>query len=1022
MKKFLFLTLFLVFSGVLMSAQSKATLSGVIKDLTGEPVIGAAVMIEGTTVGTVTSVDGHFTLVTPSSTTAESQLVVTSLGYEDVKMPIGTRTVFDIVMVEQSAQLEETVVIGYSTVKKKDLTGALSSVEGSAITARQTQNVSEALQGSMPGVTVTRTNSAPGAEATIRVRGITSMTEGSTDPYILIDGVPGSISDVNPADIDNITVLKDAASASIYGSQAAAGVILITTKRAKEGKASVSYDFNFGIDYPTAMPEYMSATDYMNAVNELKYNDLPTSGWNQMYEQNLIDNYYSLNAMDSDTYPITDWMGLTLKDQAFRQTHNLKFSVGNEKVRSSVSLGYDKNDGLYTANQMWERYTARVNNDLKILKWLSLAADISFKYTNKIAPHSSPALKMRYLPQIYQAVWSNGNYAPGLNASNIYAALMSGGEDKTKTFNTAAKFQLDAKPVKGLTITALYSPKFYFTHDSDFQRQTKYYDQGEVTSNKYIKEALITTLDETRGWQYEGTFQAYANYQETFGKKHNLGVMAGYENYYMQSDYLLAGNSDFPNALIEDLSAGNPEAATNGTAKVYELARNSFFGRAMYNYDSRYYAQFNVRCDGTSRFAPENRWGTFLSGSVGWQFSQEKFFEPVKSWWNHGKLRASYGELGNERINGYYPYQSMLSVSHPVGYVGSDKSSVTGYAQSTAVVPDITWEKTSTVDVGLDLAFFKNRLSVSADYYYKMTSGMLIEVPVAPVIGLSNPYNNLGDMHTNGWELTLGWNDTVGDFTYKVNFNLSDDVSVMGNIQGKEVIEDGRIIAQGYEYRSWYGYRSNGLFQTKEEVATSPTLGTQYQGDIKYVNLYDPEGAAESISPDYDRTVLGSSLPHFNYGGSINLYWKGIDFSFTFQGVGQRNGYLSEYMVQALRGQIYNFPTYLGNGASWSYKNTVEQNLNAKYPRYSWASSSANYSYSDFWIIDGSYFRVKNITLGYTFPSKWMDTIKVRNFRLAVSLNDFFTFSNYPEGWDPEVGATTYPITKSLVFSASINF
>jgi len=1026
MKKILSITFFVLLSFTAALGQN-IELKGTILDSSGNPIPGAAVLVTGTSVGTVADIDGHFTLPVKEKLPADATLTFTCIGYQDVLQVIGEKTTFDIVMEDSADFLEETVVIGYSTVKKRDLTGSVSTLESDKVTVRQTQTISEALQGSIPGVTVTRSSSAPGSEASIRIRGVTSMTDGATDPYVLVDGIPGTISDVNPNDIENITVLKDAASASIYGSQAAAGVILITTKRAKGGKGGLSYSYTLGIDYPTTMPDYMDAVSYMDAVNELKYNDLPTSGWYQAYGKDLVENYWAYNASDPDTYPNCDWTDMVMKNQALRHSHSLKFNVSKDKVSSSVSLGYDKTNGLYVSNLNWERYTARVNNDLQIFKWLKLGADISFRYENKLNPHSSPALKMRYMPNIYQAVWSDGKYAPGKDADNIYAALISGGEIKTKKFNTAAKFQLDATPVNGLTITALYSPKFAFSHVSDFQRQTPYFYQGEETSTKYISQALTTTLEEDRGWNYEGTFQAYANYQKTFGRANNFGAMAGYENYYLTSDVILAGNSDFPNALIEDLKAGNPATATATSSNVHELARNSFFGRLMYNYDSRYYIQGNVRCDGTSRFAPETRWGTFLSGSAGWEFTNEKWMKGARPVLSHGKLRVSYGELGNERIKGYYPYQSMLSVSHPVAYVGDNVSSVTGYAQSSAVIRDLTWESTSTFDVGLDLAMFDSRLSFTFDWYYKKTSGMLIQVPVAPVVGLSDPYDNLGEMDTKGWEVTAGWHDTVGDFTYKVDFNLSDDISIMGNIQGKEVISNGKIIKEGYEYMSWYGYRSNGLFQTQEEVNNSPTLGTQYPGDVRYVNLADAEGSAEIINAEKDRTVLCSSLPHFNFGGNISLFWKGLDFNLVFQGVGKRNGYLSDYMVQPLRGQVYNFPTYLAGANSWSYKNTIEQNLEAKYPRYSWVSGGStstmgNYAYSDYWIIDGSYLRIKTIALGYTFPEKWMNKAHIRNLRIGATLSDFFTFSHYPKGWDPEVGATSYPITKSVLFSVSIGF
>ncbi len=1026
MKRLTVLLFCFLAAGSLLHAQ-QTTLSGQVKDSGGEPVPGAAIILTGTSDATIADIDGRFSLILGTKPQEEATLTVSCMGYADQIVPIGSRTVFEIVMQDDALMIDETVVIGYSTIKKKDLTGALSTVGGEDIAQRRTQTISQALQGAIPGVTVTRSNSAPGSEATIRVRGITSMTDGSTDPYILIDGVPGSLSDVNPEDIENLTVLKDAASASIYGSQAAAGVILITTKRASKGKSGISYSYSLGVDTPTRMPRYMDAVSYMEAVNELKYNDLPGSGWFQAYDQALIENYWQLNAANPDDYPNTDWMGLVMKDNALRHSHNLKFTASADKLRSSVSIGMDDVQGLYKVNNSWKRYTARLNNDLGIYPWLTVSTDISLVYIDKVSPHSSPALKMRYMPAIYPAVWTNGNYAPGKDGSNIYAALMSGGEVDTDTFKTSGKFQIEAKPVKGLTLTALYSPMLYFSRSTDLQRQTPYYYKDEVTSGKYISEALTTTLEEGRGWRYSGTMQAYANYQQTFAGKHNVGAMAGYENYYTASKSIVAANSDFPNALIEDLKAGNPSTATATSDNVYELARNSFFGRLMYNYSSRYYIQGNIRCDGSSRFAPDYRWGTFMSASAGWQFSEEPFMQPLKKIINQGKLRASYGELGNERIGGYYPYQSMLSVSHPVGYLGDAATSVTGYAQGGAIVPDLTWESTSTIDIGLDLSMLDSRLNLTGDWYYKKTSGMLIEVPVAPVIGLSNPYDNLGEMHTKGWEITLGWRDTVGDFTYKLNFNLSDDVSIMGDISGKEVISGGKIIKEGFEYQSWYGYRSNGLFQTQEEVDNSPVLGTQYPGDVKYVNIADPMGATEQITAEHDRVVLCPSLPHFNYGATVDLFWKGFDLNITLQGVGKRNGYLSDYMVQPLRGQVYNFPTYLAGGASWSYKNTVKQNENAVYPRYSWVSGGStstmgNYAYSDYWIINGAYLRVKNITLGYTFPSKWMQKVKIKDLRLAATLTDFFTFSHYPVGWDPEVGATSYPITKSAVFSLSVKF
>ncbi|WP_295935700.1 TonB-dependent receptor [uncultured Alistipes sp.] len=1009
------------FSPSYASAQSYS-LSGTVKTEKGEPVPGATIILSGTQLGATSDTQGNFTLRISNKPATDASLIISYLGYTTQTIPIGAQTTFNIVLAEESTAMDEVVVVGYGAVKKKDLTGALSSVGGEAILNRQTQHVANALQGAMPGVTVTRTSSAPDAAATIRIRGITTITSVAQDPYILIDGTPGSMNDVNPNDIESLTVLKDAASASIYGSQAAAGVILITTKRAGKTGASVTYNYSLGLDYPTNMPDYMNAVDYMKAVNELRYNDLPSGGWYQEYAKERIDNYWLLNRENPDLFPNTDWAGLLLKKVALRHSHNLTISAGGDKRSTSLSMNFDDVDGLFRKNLSWKRYTVRLNNDIQVFKWMKASADISLRYVDKVNPHASPSGTMRYIPAIYNAVWSDGRYAPGKDGINKYAALLSGGTKDSESYQASAKFQVDISPVKGLTVTALFSPRFTYDKSKDFQRQVSYFNYGEESANstKYISDALTTELEESRGDTFSHTTQIYANYAKTFGEDHNFSAMAGYENYWYEEGIILAGNSSFPHGLMPDLNSGNSDGATAKSKDVNELARRSYFGRLMYNYKSKYYVQGNIRTDGSSRFAKNHRWGTFLSASAGWVFTEEKFMQGARKVLDHGKLRVSYGELGNERISGYYPYQMALASNHTVGYVGGNLTALTGYAQASAVVQNLTWETTSTIDVGIDLYMLGSRLSLTADWYYKKTTDMLLTAPLPPVIGLGDPNDNVGDMHTKGWEISLGWRDRVGDFRYGVTFNLSDDVSKMGYIGNKEIISGGKIIREGDEYQSWYGYVSDGLYQTQAEVDNSVRMGPAAPGDIRYKNFVDNEGVDPIINPD-DRKVLGSSLPHFNYGGTIDLGWKGIDFSLTFQGVGKRNSYMTDEMAQPLRSQWYNVPKII-EGKSWSRTNTIAQNERAKYPRYSWSSVSNNYAISDFWLFDGSYFRIKNITLGYTLPDRWMSKIRIKSLRFSATLTDFFTISNFPKGWDPEAGVTAYPITKSVLFSAQLKF
>ena len=483
----------IVFSPSYASAQN-FTLQGSVKTEKGEPVPGATVIVSGTQLGATTDAQGNFSLRMAKKPAADASIVISYLGYTSQTIPIGNRTTFEVVLQEESTAMDEVVVVGYGTVRKKDLTGALSTVGGEAILNRQTPTISQALQGAMPGVTVTRTNSAPGGSATIRIRGITSMTEGASDPYVLIDGVAGSIDDVNPNDIENITVLKDAASASIYGSQAAAGVILITTKRAGKSGASVTYNYSLGLDFQSQKPKYMNANDYMTAINELRYNDMPSGGWYQEYSRDYIENYTLLNRENPDIYANVNWMDLMLKDVGVRHSHSLTIQSGGDKRSSVLSLGFDDVDGLFRKNLSWKRYTARLNNDMQVFKWMKASADISLRYTDQVNPHASPSSIMRYIPPIYQAVWSDGRYAPGKDGVNKYAALMSGGEKDTDKYLANAKFQLDITPVKGLTVTGIFSPQFSYTKIKDFQRQTSYfsYQEASDTSSKYISDALTT--------------------------------------------------------------------------------------------------------------------------------------------------------------------------------------------------------------------------------------------------------------------------------------------------------------------------------------------------------------------------------------------------------------------------------------------------------------------------------------------------------------------------------------------------
>lgn len=995
-------------------------ISGSVVSATSEPVVGASVVASGTSIGTSTDADGNFSLTLPEKTTT---IIVSCIGYAEVSLKLTDKDIYNVTLSEDTNFLDEVVFVGYGTMKKKDLTGSVSSVEGNLISKRQTTEVTNALQGSIPGLTVTRSSSGPGATATLRVRGITSMQESS--PLIIIDGVPGSMADVLPSDIQDLTVLKDAASAAIYGSRAAAGVIVITTKRAAtEEKASVDFTYNLAFDLPTSMPQYGSAVDYMEAMNELAYNDTPSAGIYSVWPKEYIENYNTMHLSNPDLYPDTDWAGMILKNYAPRQKYNLTVTAGSKKVRSKISLGYDKVDGLYTGDSYnWDKYSVRINNDIELNKYMTFSIDLNSRIVDTGAPYYSPAAWMRNAGPIYAAEWSDGRPAAGKDGTNPYAKMLYGGTKDTRSIVTNGKLQLDIRPVTGLVLTGVFAPKFIESREKDFNKAVSYTPWDDPDGLvRYMAGANTTDLKEVRTSNYSYTTQAFANYNKNWNR-HYFGVMAGVESFYNNWQNISAAKSNYVTDYFPYLSAGPDDNVVADNSAPYENAYFSTYGRVTYNYDSRYYIQANFRADASGRFAKKYRWGYFPSVSVGWVASREGFMKN-QNVVSYLKIRGSYGNLGNERI-GNYPYQTTMSFTSSAVFSGNSVIGVQGVTNSKLAIEDITWETTTTYDIGADVHFLRDRLSVNFDWYYKKTKDMLIELDIPSFMGYSAPDQNAGDMNTKGWDLSLDWKDSIGDFAYGVSFNLSDYKSVMGNIGDKLNISGGTIIASGLEYKAWYGYVSDGIFQNAQEVASSAVTSASVQpGDIRYKDFSGANDVPDGvINNDYDRTVIGSSLPRMNYGGSVFCSWKGLDFSVTFQGVGKRDALLSDEAVQPLYSYWGNVQKFVKDN-HWSPFNTVKENLSAKYPRYSQTSgtSSQNYAVSDFWLINGSYFRVKDITLGYTLPRKWLDAIHVKNIRVSCSLSDFFTLSHFPKGWDPEVSSTGYPITKSIVIGANIKF
>ena len=972
-------------------------ITGTVSDEKGVGLPGVSILVKGTQRGTNTDVNGNYRLSIPDDNII---LVFSFVGYLSQEINVANQTSLTISLKPDTKSLEEVVVVGYGVQRKKDLTGAVSTINAEMFKERKETQVAQALQGAMSGVMVTRSgaNGAMGG-ATIRIRGITTI--GSSDPLVIVDGVPVSdVNQVNPNDIENLSVLKDAASASIYGSRAAAGVILITTKRAKTDQASIQYSYENGFDTPTQLPDYMRAQRYMELVNELRWNDAG-NGANRFptFSQDLLTDYNQKHLSDPNRYPDTDWMALTLNKVAPREAHSISIVGGSKFVKSNASVRFEKVGGFYD-NKNYNRIFVRSNNDFTINKLIGGTVDFNFKRTNALDPTASdPLYRVRISSPIYPALWADGRIADGKAGENVYAKVKYGGTDRNTYNQVGGRLALDLKPIEGLKISGIIAPIFDFNIQKRFNRQVDIYAANDP--NQYLVSliggGLTTRLDENRTTNFSVTTQFLGNYLKTIGN-HDFTALAGYENYYFKGESMGASRDQYLFDTYPYLNQG-PAALRDNFGSAFETAYRSYFGRLTYSFKDKYLIQANVRRDGSSRFNANYRWGTFPSVSAGWVVSEEDFFKR-QNVMSFLKLRASWGNLGNERI-GNYPSVGIMSFSNALFYQNNVAVAQQTAAQVQYAIQDISWEKTASTDVGLDAYFLKNRLRFTTDAYYKQTKDMLLALQIPMFVGFENPNQNTGTMTTKGIDLDLGWTDNIGKLRYSASFNLSQFKSVMGDLGGTEFIGD-RIRKLGSQFDEWYGYRSEGIYQTQEDVNNSPKINANVKvGDMKYTDISGPNGVPDGkISPEYDRVLLGSSQPQWMYGGNFKLDYNGFDLGVSFQGIGYQNTSLLSYTDYNAENWGV-FPVYL-DGSTWSMNNTADQNLAAKYPRFTETNKGLNRAMSDFWLFNGGYFRLKNITLGYTIPQRISRKILSNNIRVYLNATDVFSLNKYPKGWDPE--------------------
>lgn len=995
----------------------------VIDEQSGEALPGVNIIVldaeveTGRTIGTQTDLDGNYSISVPDEL---NTLVFSYIGYQRLEVNIDGRTEIDVQLSPDVQMLDDLVVVGYGFERKQDLTGSVSTIEGEELSVRSGTQLSQTLQGFMPGVMVTRSGSLPGSSANIRIRGITTI--GDSQPLIIVDGVPyENIDDINENDIDQMTVLKDAAAASIYGARAAAGVILITTKNAKEGEINFEFDSNYGFERPTRWPGTVGAIRYMEMFNEMQWNDAgnPEDGEYTTFSRDEIANWIERNKTNPNKYPLTDWNSLLINDYAPKQNHQFTLSHGSEFIKTRASIQYEKADALYDYRS-YERVMTRVNNDITFTDYLSTKVDISFNRSITEKPSANPLYSSYKYAPIYSAMYDDGRISGGKDGSNMYALLHNGGFENTWINKLNGRVSLDFKPLDKLTITGVLAPTFHSFKTKDFNKEIKYTDANDPTQIAgYISGYNETSLFEDRIDRQTLTKQLLVNYQDSFLDNHTLNFLAGYEDYSYFQESLNGQSIAFQLNDFPYLNLGNRDNMTNNGNAV-ESAYRSLFGRLKYDYYNTYYIQANFRADGSSRFHPDHRWGYFPSISAGWVVSNEPFMAKIKPL-SYLKLRGSWGSLGNERI-GYYPYQASINfTTDALFWQGNNIVSRLAAAQVNYAVKDISWETTQTWDIGIDANFFNNRLEMSFDYYEKATKDMLLKLEIPDFIGFEDPDQNAGTMHTTGWDIELGWRDQIRDFEYSVSFNVSDFKSTMGDLSGTVFLGD-QIIREDSEYNEWYGYLSDGIFQTQQEVENSPVLVSNTRpGDLKYVDISGPEGKPDGeITPEHDKVLLGGSLPRLMFGSNINLNYKSFGISLALQGVAKQNSRIIPDMVMPFQANWLSPPDII-NGNYWSYYNTEEENLNAKYPRLSNMVADNNYVMSDHWLIDGSYIRLKNISISYTLPQKITERLALDQITIHSSISDLFSIDNFPDGWDPEMVGNSY-ISQTFNFGVNVKF
>lgn len=1001
--------------------------SGLVSDVQGNPLVGATIVVKDapTMQGTITGPDGRFSLKVP----ARSTLVITYVGFKSLRFPVLNRTELDIVLEEETERLDNVVVVGYGTQEKSDLTGSIASIKASDIKDTPARSVAEALQGKVAGVMVTKTSGKPGASSDIVIRGVGSIN--GLNPLFVIDGVAcENNTDYNLNDIESIEVIKDASAAAIYGSRAAGGVVLITTKKGTyNSKARLAFTSHVGVRQYTDMYRMLGTEDYIRVMQEMGFN-------------------YPIWS-DPSSLPDTDWVS-EIYQPGIEQSYNLSLTGGSERFRYYLSGAYERENGIQM-NNYWERISSRLNVDYRVAPSLTVGTRIYLA-------------RLRGNPYTESFPWVSIPYMSIYDESGDFAAIPSGIDfsganpvadiayhhRKQSDLVANGDLYIDWEIVKGLKLNLTGSAQLGGGYDDNFS-------EANTLGRSPSKDSYTKALDYAE--QY--TFTATLSYERLFAGKHDLRVMVGYEAKRSQLADLSSTASDFPINNPESFALStNPTKSASGALSEDRFL--SQFARLNYTYDNRYLLTMNVRRDGSPKFGPKHRWGVFPSVSVGWKISEEPFFRAWNpSWVSMIKPRFSWGILGNDQALNSFAY--MAAFQNVTSHSFDGTSAVGGYNNIKVINEDIRWESIYTTDVGLDVDLFRNRLSISFDWYRRITRDMIYALSVPNSSGITSPSSlttmstmpvNLGRIDNHGWELLVNYRNNIGYFNYAIGANVSQNrnrvvdlgltnAAIYGGGGHPNEGPSPCKTVNGQPISQFWGLKTDGMITSQEEIdalnARAQANGYDYYhqrltgvGDLRYVDMN-----GDGTINDDDCTFIGNPWPTVQYGFNLSFEWRGIDFRADFTGVAGNDVLnLAKSYTQSVQessnttSEIFGASFFMGNGLTDRPRvmalDASNGNVPVKDPNYNYQK------YSDYFIEDGSYLRLRTVTLGYTFPRRWTRRAKIDRLRIYVSATNLWTLTGFT-GLDPEFSNTTktaygvyygstYPQTRMFSFGLDLNF